>query len=123
MLEQNTVNVDSYTFPTNLDHGAMMAEIINQGIDLEATWLKELDVGMSTRKVKGKGKESATSFGTKRTRSQAFKDDSGRIGDTIEVATDNIAMIATNYYIEGELPVKRQAMYHELTTFSEFISR
>ncbi|CAN1187730.1 hypothetical protein LINPERPRIM_LOCUS32012 [Linum perenne] len=31
MSEQNTVNADSYTFPANLDHDEVMAEIVNQG--------------------------------------------------------------------------------------------
>ncbi|CAN1817199.1 hypothetical protein LINPERHAP1_LOCUS27981 [Linum perenne] len=119
MSEQNTVNADSYTFPANLDHDEVMAEIVNQGIDLEATGLKELDVAMSGRKLKGKGQQSATSSGTKRTRAQAFKEDSGRIADTIEVATENIAKIATNYCIEGELAVKRQGLYQELAEFYE----
>ncbi|CAN1284674.1 hypothetical protein LINPERPRIM_LOCUS18702 [Linum perenne] len=97
----------------------VMAEIVNQGIDLEATGLKELDAAMSSTKVKGKGHQSATSSGTKRTRAQAFQEESGRIVDTIEVATENIAKIATNYCIEGELAVKRQGLYQELATFYE----
>ncbi|CAN1127805.1 hypothetical protein LINPERPRIM_LOCUS29840 [Linum perenne] len=119
MSEQNTMNADSYTFPANLDHDEVMAEIVNQGIDLEATGLKELDAAMSSRKVKGKGHQSATSSGTKRTRAQAFKEESGRIADMIEVTTENIAKIATNYCIEGELAVKRQGLYQELATFYE----
>ncbi|CAN1253623.1 hypothetical protein LINPERPRIM_LOCUS8363 [Linum perenne] len=119
MSDQNTENADSYTFPPNMDHNEMMAEIMNQSIDLHATGLKELDAGMSSKKGKGKGKESATSSGSKRTRNQAFNEDSGRIADTIEFATNNIAKIATNYCIEGDLAVKRQFLYHELATLTE----
>ncbi|CAN0914935.1 hypothetical protein LINGRAHAP2_LOCUS28835 [Linum grandiflorum] len=44
-----------------LDHDAVMEDIINQGIDLDATGLKEVETEITSKQVQRKGKEVATS--------------------------------------------------------------
>ncbi|CAN1150415.1 hypothetical protein LINPERPRIM_LOCUS26430 [Linum perenne] len=91
-----------------------MEEIRNAGIDLQATGLKEVEAAASSKRRVGKGKERATSSGTKRSRNQLLEDERAMMAESIASATENIARIATNYCIEGDLAVKRQSLYYEL---------
>ncbi|CAN1150421.1 hypothetical protein LINPERPRIM_LOCUS26430 [Linum perenne] len=92
----------------------IMEEIRNAGIDLQATGLKEVEAAASSKRRVGKGKERATSSGTKRSRNQLLEDERAMMAESIASATENIARIATNYCIEGDLAVKRQSLYYEL---------
>ncbi|CAN0881593.1 hypothetical protein LINGRAHAP2_LOCUS14329 [Linum grandiflorum] len=112
-------NVDSYNIPTDFDYAAVMEDIINQGIDLHTTGLQGLEAEITSKRVSFKGKEVASSSGSKRSRQQLSDDNSARILSTMELATENLAKIATSYCIEGELAVKRQSLYHELSKFAE----
>ncbi|CAN1234278.1 hypothetical protein LINPERPRIM_LOCUS4176 [Linum perenne] len=46
--------VESYTFPHNLDQEQVMEELINQGLDLQATGLKHVEAGIAAAAAKGK---------------------------------------------------------------------
>ncbi|CAN1150419.1 hypothetical protein LINPERPRIM_LOCUS26430 [Linum perenne] len=109
MSDYNMSNADSYNF-----HEEIMEEIRNAGIDLQATGLKEVEAAASSKRRVGKGKERATSSGTKRSRNQLLEDERAMMAESIASATENIARIATNYCIEGDLAVKRQSLYYEL---------
>ncbi|CAN0856384.1 hypothetical protein LINGRAHAP2_LOCUS6482, partial [Linum grandiflorum] len=89
--------------PSELDHDAVMEDIINQGIDLDATGLKEVEAEITSKQVQRKGKEVATSSGSKRGRMQFSEDGRTRMVANLTITTENIAKIATNYCIEGDL--------------------
>ncbi|CAN1246821.1 hypothetical protein LINGRAPRIM_LOCUS3266 [Linum grandiflorum] len=96
----------------------VMEDIINQGIDLDATGLKEVEAEITSKQVQRKGKEVATSSGSKRGRMQFSEDERTRMVANLTITTKNIAKIATNYCIEGDLAVKRQHLYAELAKFT-----
>ncbi|CAN1246822.1 hypothetical protein LINGRAPRIM_LOCUS3266 [Linum grandiflorum] len=116
--DEGTERADSYTIPPELDHDAVMEDIINQGIDLDATGLKEVEAEITSKQVQRKGKEVATSSGSKRGRMQFSEDERTRMVANLTITTKNIAKIATNYCIEGDLAVKRQHLYAELAKFT-----
>ncbi|CAN1186652.1 hypothetical protein LINPERPRIM_LOCUS10946 [Linum perenne] len=58
-------NAESYTFPPNLDHEKVMEELINQGLDFQATGLKHVEVRIVVVAAKGKVKGSSPSSGMK----------------------------------------------------------
>ncbi|CAN1164767.1 hypothetical protein LINPERPRIM_LOCUS33372 [Linum perenne] len=113
---------DSFSIPQSFDHNDVIEEIINQGIDLHATSLKEVEE-ISSRKMqpKGKGKEKATSSGSKRSRQTFSEEDHMHISENIALTAENITNIATNYCIEGDLAVKRQYLYGELSKFMSYL--
>ena len=118
MGEQNDT-FDSYTIPENMEHTAVMEEIINQGIDVHATSLKAVEGEITSKRVQINGKEKASSSGTKRSRQQFSEEDKAQLATNLAMTSEHIAKIATNYCIEGELAVKRQFLYQELVKFSE----
>ncbi|CAN1148373.1 hypothetical protein LINPERPRIM_LOCUS38052 [Linum perenne] len=91
-----------------------MEEIMNDGIDLQATGLNQVKASASSKGWVGKGKERATSSGTKHSRNHLLEDERAMMAESIASSTENIARIATNNCIEGDLAVKRQALYYEL---------
>ncbi|CAN1136471.1 hypothetical protein LINPERHAP2_LOCUS9473 [Linum perenne] len=100
-----------------------MEEIINHGIDLHATGLKNyVEDEVTSKRTQNRGKEAATSSGSKQSRQQLADDERAQIAAYIAMTTENIAKIATNYCIEGDLAVKRQSMYQELAKFGEHTS-
>ncbi|CAN1162488.1 hypothetical protein LINPERHAP2_LOCUS24528 [Linum perenne] len=118
-MDDEIEHVESYTIPSNLDHNAVMCDLINKGVDIHATSLKEVEAEISSKRTAVVGQKGGTSSGTKRSR-QVFMDaERARIAQSMEAANENIARIATNYCIEGDLAVKRKNLYQELCNFPE----
>ena len=109
---------DSYTIPPELDHDEVMEDIINQGIDLHATGLQDVEAEITSKRGQPKGKEVATSSGSKRGRQQVQDDERAQLHANITITTENISRIATNYCFETELAMKRQVLYEELAKFT-----
>ncbi|CAN1142024.1 hypothetical protein LINPERPRIM_LOCUS25785 [Linum perenne] len=42
-MDTSTEQVDSYTVPGNMDQNSVMEDLINQGIEMHATRLKEVE--------------------------------------------------------------------------------
>ncbi|CAN1128400.1 hypothetical protein LINPERHAP2_LOCUS4603 [Linum perenne] len=118
-MDEDTNCVESYTIPPNMDHNSVLEELINQGVDMHATSLKAVEADITSKRTNCKGKQPATSSGSKRNRQQFTDDDRARLVDNVVVATESLGKIAVNYCIEGDLAVKRQYLYHELAKFSE----
>ncbi|CAN0924116.1 hypothetical protein LINGRAHAP2_LOCUS33969 [Linum grandiflorum] len=118
-MDTDGERMDSYNIPSDMDHNAVMEDIINQGIDIDATSLRHIEAEVTSKRVQQKGKGVATSSGSKRSRQQFADDNYARIAETIALAGENFAKIAANYCIEGELTVKRQFLYDELSKFTE----
>ncbi|CAN1192202.1 hypothetical protein LINPERHAP2_LOCUS41433 [Linum perenne] len=114
--------VDSYTIPSNVDHNAVMEDLINQGIDVHASSLKDIEAEITSKNAAAKGKQTGTSLGSKRPGKLFMEDDRAQIVTTMAIASDNIARIADSYYIEGELAVRRQSLYQELSGFPDLTS-
>ncbi|CAN1217502.1 hypothetical protein LINPERPRIM_LOCUS1036 [Linum perenne] len=70
MDEDEVEQGDSYNIPNTGDHNAVMEDLINQGIDMHATRLRHVEAEITSKRVPVKGKEAATSSGSKRTRQQ-----------------------------------------------------
>ncbi|CAN1317845.1 hypothetical protein LINPERPRIM_LOCUS30585, partial [Linum perenne] len=111
--------VDSYSIPSNVDHNAVMEDLLNQGIDMHATRLKDVEAEITSKAGGTKGKASGTFSGSKRSRQLFTDDDRLRLAGTMASASDNLARIANNYCIEGDLAVRRQYLYQELSTFPD----
>ncbi|CAN1347836.1 hypothetical protein LINPERPRIM_LOCUS41256 [Linum perenne] len=111
--------VDSYTIPSNIDHNVVMEELINQGIDMHATSLKDLEAEITSTNAAEKGKQTGASSGSKRSRQLFTEDDRARIISTMAATSENIARIADTFCVEGELAVRRQILYQELCTFPD----
>ncbi|CAN1273035.1 hypothetical protein LINPERPRIM_LOCUS14830 [Linum perenne] len=77
------------------------------------------DTDCTSKPTKNKGKAAASSSRSKRSRQQMADEQQALIASQISMATENIAKIATNYCIEGDLVVKRQFLYQELAKFGE----
>ncbi|CAN1156378.1 hypothetical protein LINPERHAP2_LOCUS20915 [Linum perenne] len=119
-MEEDTMeHVDSYTIPANMDHNAVMEELLNQGIDMHATRLKEVEVEITSKCATAKGKEVGTSSGSKRSRQQFIDEERAQIASAMSAASENFGRIATSYCIEGNLAVRRQTLYAELAKFPE----
>ncbi|CAN0921923.1 hypothetical protein LINGRAHAP2_LOCUS32842 [Linum grandiflorum] len=112
---------ESYNIPEDLDHTAVMQDIINQGIDLHATGSQGVEAEVTSNRVhmKSKGKEQVSSSGTKRSRQQYSDDNNARIAASMEMANDTLSKLATSYCIETELAGKRQFLYEKLAKFPE----
>ncbi|CAN1177510.1 hypothetical protein LINPERHAP2_LOCUS33142 [Linum perenne] len=121
-MDEDTVAGGSFDLPPNLTHTEVMEEIINHGIDLHATGLKHVEDEVTSKRTRNRGKEAATSSGSKRSRQQSADEERAEIAAYIAMTTENIAKIATNYCIEGDLAVKRQSLYQELAKFGELSS-
>ncbi|CAN0887763.1 hypothetical protein LINGRAHAP2_LOCUS15664, partial [Linum grandiflorum] len=107
-MEMGAERVDLYTIPADMDHDDVMADLINQGIDLDATGLKDVEAEITSKRVQMKGKQAASSSGSKRSRQQFSEDNYCQIVASISAANENLEKIATNYCIEVDLAVKRQ---------------
>ncbi|CAN1141848.1 hypothetical protein LINPERPRIM_LOCUS25705 [Linum perenne] len=119
-MEENTVEQDeSYTIPTDMDHNAVLEDMINQGIDMHATGLKDVEAEITSKRMSTKGKEAATSSGSKRSRQLFSDEDRARIASSMVATSENIGKIADSYCIEGDVAVKRQSLYVELAKFEE----
>ncbi|CAN1339740.1 hypothetical protein LINPERPRIM_LOCUS38603, partial [Linum perenne] len=55
--------VDSYTIPSNVDHNVVMEDLINQGIDMHTTILKNLEVEITSKNATEKGNQTGASSG------------------------------------------------------------
>ncbi|CAN1172761.1 hypothetical protein LINPERHAP2_LOCUS30278 [Linum perenne] len=99
----------------------VMEEIINHGIDLHATGLKHVEDEVTSKRTRNRGNVLKSS-GSKRSRQQLADEERAEIAAYIAMTTENIAKIATNYCIEGDLAVKRQSLYQELAKFGELSS-
>ncbi|CAN1335198.1 hypothetical protein LINPERPRIM_LOCUS36667 [Linum perenne] len=97
----------------------IMEDLLNQGIDMHATRLKDVEAEITSKAAGTKGKASGTSSGSKRSRQLFTDDDRLRLAGTMASASDNLARIANNYCIEGDLAVRRQYLYQELSTFPD----
>ncbi|CAN1335201.1 hypothetical protein LINPERPRIM_LOCUS36667 [Linum perenne] len=97
----------------------VMEDLLNQGIDMHATRLKDVEAEITSKAAGTKGKASGTSSGSKRSRQLFTDDDRLRLAGTMASASDNLARIANNYCIEGDLAVRRQYLYQELSTFPD----
>ncbi|CAN1140924.1 hypothetical protein LINPERPRIM_LOCUS25143 [Linum perenne] len=122
-MEISTEQVDSYTIPSNMDRNSVMEDLINQGIDIHATGLKEVEAEISSKRtpVKGKG-DGSTSAGSKRSRQSWSEDQRDSIASCMAATSEHISKIATSYCIETELVLKRQCLYEELSNFPELSS-
>ncbi|CAN1126031.1 hypothetical protein LINPERHAP2_LOCUS3197 [Linum perenne] len=118
-MDDETEQGESYTIPRNLDHNAVMCDLINKGVDIHATSLKEVEAEISSKRTAVVGQKGGTSSGTKRSRQVFMDEERARIAQSMEAANENIARIATNYCIEGDLAVKRQNLYQELCNFPD----
>ncbi|CAN1160199.1 hypothetical protein LINPERPRIM_LOCUS21825 [Linum perenne] len=121
-MDEDTVARGSFDLPPNLTHTEVMEEIINHGIDLHAIGLKHVEDEVTPKRTRNRGKEAATSSGSKRSRQQLADEECAQVAAYIAMTTENIAKIETNYCIEGDLAVKRQSMYQELAKFGELTS-
>ncbi|CAN1153155.1 hypothetical protein LINPERPRIM_LOCUS14506 [Linum perenne] len=122
-MKISTEQVDSYTIPSNMDRNSVMEDLINQGIDMHATGLKEVEAEISSKHtpVKGKGARS-TSTGSKRSRQSWSEEQRDSIASCMAATSEHISKIATSYCIETELALKRQCLYEELSNFPELSS-
>ncbi|CAN1320236.1 hypothetical protein LINPERPRIM_LOCUS31602 [Linum perenne] len=111
--------VDSYTIPSIIDHNVIMEELINQGIDMHTTSLKDLEAEITSTNAAEKGKQTGASSGSKRSRQLFMEDDRARIISTMAATSENIARITDTFSVEGELAVRRQSLYQELCTFPD----
>ncbi|CAN1125293.1 hypothetical protein LINPERHAP2_LOCUS2827 [Linum perenne] len=111
--------VDSYTIPSSIDHNVIMEELINQGIDMHTTSLKDLEAEITSTNAAEKGKQTGASSGSKRSRQLFMEDDRARIISTMAATSENIARITDTFSVEGELAVRRQSLYQELCTFPD----
>ncbi|CAN1170176.1 hypothetical protein LINPERPRIM_LOCUS255 [Linum perenne] len=111
--------VDSYTIPSNIDHNVVMNELINQGIDMHTTCLKNLEVEITSMNAAEKGNQTGASCGSKRPRQLFAEDDRARIISTMAATSENIVRIADTFCVEGELAVHHQSLYQELCTFPD----
>ncbi|CAN1142271.1 hypothetical protein LINPERHAP2_LOCUS12993 [Linum perenne] len=119
-MEEDTVeHVDSYTIPANMDHNAVMEDLINQGIDMDATGLKEVEAETTSKRATAKGKEVDPSSGSKRSRQQFTNEDRAQIASAMSAASENFGKTAVSYCIEGNVAVRRQYLYAELANFPE----
>ncbi|CAN1347838.1 hypothetical protein LINPERPRIM_LOCUS41256 [Linum perenne] len=98
---------------------SVMEELINQGIDMHATSLKDLEAEITSTNAAEKGKQTGASSGSKRSRQLFTEDDRARIISTMAATSENIARIADTFCVEGELAVRRQILYQELCTFPD----
>ncbi|CAN1243528.1 hypothetical protein LINPERPRIM_LOCUS5718 [Linum perenne] len=119
-MDTDNEQVDSYTIPAAMDHNAVMADLINQGIDMHATKLKEVEAEVTAKTVKGK--DAASSSSVKRTRQQLLDEDRARMAAHLAAATENLGKIASSYCIDVDISVKRQFLYQELARFGELTS-
>ncbi|CAN1172760.1 hypothetical protein LINPERHAP2_LOCUS30278 [Linum perenne] len=120
-MDEDTVAGGSFDLPPNLTHTEVMEEIINHGIDLHATGLKHVEDEVTSKRTRNRGNVLKSS-GSKRSRQQLADEERAEIAAYIAMTTENIAKIATNYCIEGDLAVKRQSLYQELAKFGELSS-
>ncbi|CAN1181283.1 hypothetical protein LINPERPRIM_LOCUS6166 [Linum perenne] len=119
-MDMDNEKVDSYTILATMDHNAVMADLINQGIDLHATKLKEVEAEVIVKTVKGKDVASSSSI--KGTRKQLMDEVRARMAAHLTAATDNLGKIASSYCIDVDLSVKSQFLYQELARFGELNS-
>ncbi|CAN1273441.1 Sulfite oxidase [Linum perenne] len=122
MDEDEVEQGDSYNIPNTGDHNAVMEDLINQGIDMHATGLRHVEAEITSKRDPVKGKEAATSSGSKRTRQQFTDEDRARIAASMVTTTESIGKIADSYCIEGDLALKRRSLYQELAKFPELTS-
>ncbi|CAN1159955.1 hypothetical protein LINPERPRIM_LOCUS21981 [Linum perenne] len=87
---------------------------------MHATSLKEVEAEISSKcaPVKGKGVGSS-STGSKRSRQLWSDEQRDSIASCLAATSVNISKIETSYCLEGELVVKRQYLYEELSNFPE----
>ncbi|CAN1232956.1 hypothetical protein LINPERPRIM_LOCUS3747 [Linum perenne] len=123
MDEDEVEQGDSYNIPNTGDHNAVMEDLINQGIDMHATGLRHVEAEITSKRDPVKGKEAATSSGSKRTRQQFTDEDRARIAASMVTTTESIGKIADSYCIEGDLALKRRSLYQELAKFPELTSK
>ncbi|CAN1136644.1 hypothetical protein LINPERPRIM_LOCUS41271 [Linum perenne] len=117
-MDTSTEQVDSYTVPVDMGQNSVMEDLINQGIDMHATRLKEVEAEISSAHAGPKGKEAGnSSAGSKRSRQMFNDDERAAIAMSMAATSENIARIATNYCLEGNLAARRQYLYDELTNF------
>ncbi|CAN1291952.1 hypothetical protein LINPERPRIM_LOCUS21362 [Linum perenne] len=122
MDEDEVEQGDSYNIPNTGDHNAVMEDLINQGIDMHTTGLRHVEAEITSKRDPVKGKEAATSSGSKRTRQQFTDEDRARIAASMVTTTESIGKIADSYCIEGDLALKRRSLYQELAKFPELTS-
>ncbi|CAN1156967.1 hypothetical protein LINPERHAP2_LOCUS21259 [Linum perenne] len=122
MDEDEVEQGDSYNIPNTGDHNGVMEDLINQGIDMHATGLRHVEAEITSKRDPAKGKEAATSSGSKRTRQQFTNEDRSRIAASMVTTTESIGKIDDTYCIEGDLALKRRFLYQELAKFPELTS-
>ncbi|CAN1318674.1 hypothetical protein LINPERPRIM_LOCUS30902 [Linum perenne] len=119
-MDTDNEQVDAYTIPATMDHNAVMAYLINQGIDMHATKMKEVEVEVTAKTVKGK--DATSSYSIKRSRQHLVDEDRTRMAAHLAAATENLGKIASSYCIDVDISVKRQFLYQELARFGELTS-
>ncbi|CAN1178660.1 hypothetical protein LINPERPRIM_LOCUS37052, partial [Linum perenne] len=92
---------------------------VNARYDIHATGLQDTENNEVNKNSLPKEKAPSSLSGQKRGRAQAMQDEMTHIGGNIAQTTSDIARIATIFCMDDSLHMRRQYLFHEISSFTE----